>query len=124
MILRAVQIVPVAEALARRQQPVVVIPRVEGFETYVSHNDPDRPAFVVRASGPYVRIPLIAYRTPERSLAWLFATGFELGVRAQGQAARAVGRPPREFTLALGDACHDLPRDGAYRAYLGVAFHF
>lgn len=80
-------------------------------------------AWAVTKSGAHVRVPVLAYRTPERALASIWGLGLQLGLAALDSLRARTPLPPAECHVFLGHECTDLaPHESAFRCYVGLAF--
>lgn len=71
--------------------------------------------------GQYVRVPVFAYRTPQRAAAAILATGLEIGMAAIDGLRQHTSDRPLAVHLVLGHECTDLAPEDAYRCYVGIA---
>lgn len=73
------------------------------------------------SGGEVVRIPVLAFRTRERAQSAILAVGLEIGMAAVCELRNHVPDTPFEATLVLGNECHDLYPEPAFRCYVGLA---
>lgn len=78
--------------------------------------------WAVTKAGAHVRVPVLAYRTPERALASIWGLGVQLGAAAVASLARRTPARVLAAHLILGHECSDLtPHASAFRCYVGLA---
>jgi hypothetical protein len=107
--------------LAQQEQPILMLKKTP-IEEYMVPQGPlveNDPKWALTREGEYVRVPIFAYLTKDRAMAWILATGIEIGSRA----CASLQQEPLELVLLLGQECTDLAPEGRnhLRCYVGVA---
>ena len=102
---------------------VAKVGRTGEFWVPVSHLLMPDVQWSLTVQGEYVKVPLFAYRTPQKARGAIFAVGVELGMRAMLSLCKKSPKPPIEVTLIMGSEVHTIATDAGevYRAYLGIA---
>lgn len=133
--------IDVTPNLARKQQPVVLVERplahgtapkggvfnvaevarLGTFWVPVSDLNASEIQWSKTASGQFVRIPMLGYRSAQPAESALFGMALQLGIKARDALQQQTASPVLCTWLALGHQVHNLGPEG-YRGYLGLAF--
>lgn len=112
--------VDVAEHLANKEQPIIVVPRDNKLWISVNIDSQDQDKFIYTSIGDLARIPINAFRVPSVEPHYLIAAGMERVLRFVGKIKEEAPRLEiDEVTLFVAQQVHTIEQ--SIRFYAGFA---
>lgn len=112
--------VDIAEHLANKEQPIIVVPRDNKLWISVNVDAQDKDNFIYTAIGDLARIPINAFRVPSVEPHFLIAAGMERILRFIGKIREEAPRLEiEEVTLFIAKQVHTIEQ--SVRFYAGFA---